>query len=48
MWDAFEITKDKLVKYNWKKDKRFEVFAKKDTKNPKYLEQKALYYYYIQ
>ncbi len=43
-WDAFDIKDGKLV-YDWKKDKRFEAFAKGDKSDPKkYSEQMSLYY----
>lgn len=33
-----------VLKYDWKKDKRFEAFANGRTSDPKYNEQKSLYY----
>lgn len=41
-FDAWYIENDEL-KYNWKKDKRFEIYAKGDKSNPEYSKQKALY-----
>lgn len=44
IWDALEVKDGQLI-YNYKKDKRFEVFANNhQTSNPKYQEQQALYY----
>lgn len=42
VWDALEVKDNKLV-YDWKKDKRFSVYANNDTSNPEYYKQKALY-----
>lgn len=41
-WDAYKEENGVLV-YNWKDDKRFDVYAKGDKSNPKYNEQKGLY-----
>ena len=41
--DAHSIKDGELV-YDWKKDKRFEAFANGRTSDPKYNQQKALYY----
>lgn len=46
-FDAWYIENDEL-KYNWKKDKRFEIYAKGDKSNPEYSKQKALYIMKIQ
>jgi len=42
-WEAHSMVNGKLV-YDWTKDKRFDVYARGDKSNPKYNEQKALYY----
>lgn len=42
IWDALEIVNGQL-KYNWKKDKRFSVYANNQTSNPNYNNQRALY-----
>lgn len=39
-YDALSI-KNEEIKYDWKKDKRFSIYAKGDTSNPKYNEQRA-------
>jgi hypothetical protein len=36
-WDAYKEENGVLV-YNWKDDKRFDVYAKGDKSNPKYNE----------
>lgn len=46
-FDAWYIENDEL-KYNWKKDKRFEIYAKGDKSNPEYAKQKGLYIMKIQ
>lgn len=43
VWDAFSINDGQLV-YNWKKDKRFKIFAEGITDHPDYAKQQALYY----
>lgn len=43
-WGAFSLDKNGYIVYDWKKDKRFSAFAVNDTTNPKYNEQKALFY----
>ena len=49
VWDAMSIDENtKELKYNWREDKRFEVFAKGKTEDPKYKEQMGLYYSKIQ
>lgn len=42
-FDAWYIENDEL-KYNWKKDKRFEIYAKGDKNHPEYSKQKGLYF----
>ena len=43
-YDAHSVDKDDRLKYDWKKDKRFEAFAKNDKSDPsKYNYQRALY-----
>lgn len=45
VWGAFSLDKEThQLKYNWKEDERFKIYASGDENNPKYLEQKALYY----
>ncbi len=41
-WEAHSVVDGKLV-YDWTKDKRFDAFAKGDTRDPRYNQQKALY-----
>lgn len=41
-FDAWYIENDEL-KYNWKKDKRFSIYASGDQTNPEYAKQKGLY-----
>ena len=49
IWDALSIDEEtKELKYNWRKDKRFEAFASGRTQDPKYKEQMGLYYSKIQ
>ncbi len=43
-FDAHYLDKDGKLVYDWKKDKRFEAFANGRKSDPKYAEQKALYY----
>lgn len=43
VWDAYSIDKDNNLVYNWKKDKRFDVYATKQVNHPEYKKQKALY-----
>lgn len=43
VYGAFDIKDGKLV-YNWKKDKRFEIYASGNTSHPKYAEQMGAYY----
>lgn len=42
-WNAISANESDELVYDWKKDKRFEIYAKGETSNPKYLEQKTLY-----
>lgn len=42
-WDAHSIKDGKLV-YDWKLDKRFDVYANGNVNDPKYKEQESLYY----
>ena len=43
VYDAFDIKDGRLV-YDWKKDKRFSIFAAGKTSDPKYKEQMGAYY----
>ena len=43
VYDAFDIEDGKL-KYDWKKDERFKVYASGNINNPKYYEQMGAYY----
>lgn len=44
-WDAFSLTEDGELKYDWRKDKRFEAYANNDMSDiKKYNEAKGLYY----
>lgn len=43
VYDAYSI-EDGVLKYDWKKDKRFSIFASGDKTNPKYAEQMGAYY----
>lgn len=42
-WEAFSLDENEQIQYNVKKDKRFEIYFKGDTSNPKYAEQRALF-----
>lgn len=44
VWEAYTKTSGNKLKYDWKLDKRFDVFASGDKSNPKYEEQQGLYY----
>ena len=44
VWDAFSINGDNDLEYNWKKDKRFEIYAQGLTTHPEYKKQKAAYF----
>ena len=41
-WNAMSV-KDDILVYNWKQDKRFEIFANNQKDHPKYHEQRSLY-----
>lgn len=43
-WDAFSIDENGQLKYEWKKDNRFKIFASGDTNNPNYYKQQSLYF----
>lgn len=43
-YDAISIGEDGTLKYDYKKDSRFSAFANNEISNPKYNEQKGLYY----
>lgn len=43
-YDAYSLDENHRLKYDWKKDKRFAVYASGDQSHPKYAEQQALYY----
>lgn len=45
VWDAYSMEEDQL-KYNWKKDKRFDIFSRGESakSHPDYAKQQALYY----
>ncbi len=43
-WDAYSVDSKGKLQYDWKKDKRFEVYANNQKSDPKYNEQKGLYY----
>lgn len=42
-FDAHELNSEGILVYNWKKDKRFEHFAKGETSHADYLKEKDLY-----
>lgn len=42
-WDAFSLDENDQLTYDVKKDKRFEIYFKGETSNPKYAEQRALF-----
>lgn len=44
VWEAFSINKDNDLEYNWKNDKRFEIYAQGLTTHPEYKKQKAAYF----
>jgi len=46
-WEAHSLDKDGVLKYDWKKDKRFEAYVNNKTDDPAYFEQRALYLNYI-
>lgn len=43
VWDAFDLDNNKLI-YDWKKDKRFSIYASGNTNDPKYNEQRIAYH----
>lgn len=44
-YDAYSLdSKTKRIKYDWRKDKRFSVYASGDTSNPEYKKQQSLYF----
>ena len=43
-WDAFSIDSNNNLKYDWKKDSRFSIYAKGLTTHPEYKKQRAAYY----
>jgi hypothetical protein len=44
-YDAYSLDENKQLKYNWRKDKRFNLLASNDKSNlEEYNKQKALYY----
>lgn len=44
VYDAYMLNEDHRLVYNWRLDKRFSAYASGDTTDPKYNEQKALYF----
>lgn len=44
VWDSFSINKDNDLEYNWKNDKRFNIYAQGLTTHPEYKKQKAAYF----
>lgn len=46
VWDAISFEDGKMV-YDWKKDKRFSIYASGNTSHPDYAKQRGLYYSYI-
>lgn len=44
VWEAIDITEDGELTYDWKRDKRFSVYASGDTNHKDYLKQKGAYY----
>ena len=43
VWDAYSLDENDQLKYDFTKDKRFEVYLNGDTSNPKYNEQRTLF-----
>ena len=41
-WEAITVEND-VLKYDWKKDKRFSVYASGDINHPDYIKQRSLY-----
>lgn len=48
VWDAYTLDENGDLKYEWKKDKRFSVYASGDINNKDYLAQKTLYEKHIE
>lgn len=48
VWDAYTLDKNGDLKYEWKKDKRFSIYASGDTNHKDYLAQKTLYERHIE
>lgn len=46
-WEAHSLDEDGILKYDWKKDKRFEAYVNGKTDDPNYMYQKSLYLSYI-
>ena len=46
-WEAITV-EDDVLKYNWKEDKRFKIFASGDVNHPEYNKQRSLYLSKIQ
>ena len=44
VWDAFSINDSGELIYDWKKDKRFSIYASGDKNNPEYAKQMGAYY----
>ena len=44
IWDAFSINDSGELIYDWKKDKRFSIYASGDKNNPEYAKQMGAYY----
>lgn len=44
VWDAYSIDKDNNLVYNWREDKRFSIYASKQTNHADYKRQKSLYF----
>nr|DAF63725.1 MAG TPA: hypothetical protein [Podoviridae sp. ctz6O13] len=44
VYDAYTLNEDHRLVYNWRLDKRFSAYAVGNTADPKYNEQKALYF----
>ena len=44
VWDAMDIDEYGEIQYNWRKDKRFSIYASGDESNPEYLKQKGAYF----
>lgn len=44
MWDALSIDDNNDLKYDWKKDSRFSIYAQELKTHPEYRKQKAAYF----